>query len=133
MTNKQATRRYLGLVIPGAVLFLGVSVILRAADDAAMLPSSALYAVSILPVGMMLGMFWAQWRYMNEIDEFLRSIQLKAVFAGLIVTMTAATGWGWLEFYAEASPLPVFWLNPLYWIGYSIAVLVFAPRDGGQS
>lgn len=133
MTNEQAKRRYLGVVIPGTIAFVAASLALRVADDAAMLPLPALYAVSVVPVGIMLGMFWAHWRYMKEIDEFLRSIQVKGAFAGLIVVMTIATGWGWLEFYAEAPRLSIFWLNPLYWIAYSIAVVIFTPRDGGVS
>lgn len=133
MTNEQATRRYLGLVVPGAIAFVGVSFALRAADDASLLPPLALYAASIVPVGIMLGMFWAHWRYMSEIDEFLRSIQVKGAFVGLIVVMTIASGWGWLEFYADAPRLSVFWLNPIYWIAYSIAVVCFTPRDGSAS
>jgi hypothetical protein len=133
MTNEKATRRYLGFLIPAAIAFIGASVAFKAADNAALLPPPALYAVSVVPVGIMLGMFWAHWRYMNEIDEFLRSIQVKAAFTGLIVVITLATGWGWLEFYADAPPLAIFWLNPLYWIAYSAAVLCFSPRDGAVS
>ena len=133
MSNEQATRRYLGVLIPAAILFIAVSIALRLADNAGLLPAAALYAVSIVPVGLMLGMFWAHWRYMNEIDEFLRSIQVKGAFAGLIVVMTIATGWGWLELYAEAPRLSIFWLNPLYWIVYSIATLAFTPREDAAS
>jgi hypothetical protein len=131
MTNEKATRRYLGFLIPAAIVFVGVGFALRAADDAAMLPPPALYAVSIVPVGIMLSMFWAQWRFMTEMDEFLRFIQVKATFAGLIVVMTIATGWGWLEFYADAPELSIFWLNPLYWIAYSTASVIFNIRYAG--
>jgi hypothetical protein len=131
MANEKATRRYLWLLFPGALALIGTSIILRLAEDASLLPQPALYAVSIVPVGIMLGMFWAHWRYMGEIDEFLRSIQVKGVFTGLIVVITVATGWGWLEFYADAPPLSIFWLNPIYWITYGMAVMIFTPRDGG--
>jgi hypothetical protein len=133
MTNEKATRRYMGTLIPAAIAFIGTSLALRAADDAGQLPPAALYAVSAIPVGIMLGMFWAHWRYMNEIDEFLRSIQFKGAFVGLVTVLTVSTGWGWLEFYADAPRLSVFWLNPLYWITYSIAVIWFSPRDGAMS
>ena len=128
MTNEKATRRYLGFLIPGAIAFVGVGFALKAADNATMLPPLALYAVSIVPVGIMLSMFWAHWRYMSEIDEFLRSIQVKGAFTGLIIVLTIATGWGWLELFAEAPPLSIFWLNPLYWISYSVAVVIFNLR-----
>ena len=133
MSNEKAARRYLSVLIPSTLAFLVASFALKAADNAALLPVPALYGLSIIPVGLMLGMFWSHWRYMNEIDEFLRSIQVKGAFSGLIVVMVVATGWGWLEFYAEAPRLSIFWLNPLYWIAYSGAVIVFTPRDGAVS
>jgi len=129
MTNEKATRRYLGTIIPAAIAFIAASLALKLMDNAGMLAVEALYALSIVPVGLMLGMFWAQWRYLNQIDEYLRSIQVKGGFAGLVVVLTVATGWGWLELAAEAPPLSMFWLNPLYWIVYSIAVMWFRPRD----
>ena len=132
MTSDQAMCRYLTVIIPAAIAFVGVSFVLKAADNANVLPLPALYAVSIVPVGIMLGMFWAHWRYMGEIDEFLRSIQVKGAFAGLIFVLTVATGWGWLEMFADAPQLSIFWLNPLYWIIYSIAVMWFTPRDGAE-
>ena len=133
MTNEKATWRYLRVLIPAALLFIGASIALRAADNADLLPIPALYAVSIIPVALMLGMFWAHWRYMNEIDEFLRSIQVKGAFFGLVVVMIVATGWGWLELFAEAPQLSIFWLNPLYWVAYTAAVLVLNPREGAVS
>lgn len=133
MSNEKAARRYLGVLIPATIVFLGASFALKAADNADILPVPALYALSIIPVGLMLGMFWAHWRYMSEIDEFLRSIQVKGAFVGLVIVMIVATGWGWLEFYADAPRLSIFWLNPIYWIGYSAAVLFLTPRDGAAS
>lgn len=131
MTNEKATRRYFIFITPAILAFVAVSFTLRVADDAGIMPAPALYAASIVPVGIMLGMFWAHWRYMGEIDEFLRFIQFKGVFTGLIVVMTIASGWGWLELYADAPRLPVFWLNPIYWIGYGAGVAFFSWRNGG--
>lgn len=130
MTNEMATRRYLGFLVPAAIMFIGVGVALRLADNAAMLPPPALYAVSIVPVGIMLSMFWSHWRYMGEIDEFLRFIQLKATFAGLFIVLSIAAGWGWLELFADAPRLSIFWLNPLYWFAYSAASVILNIRYG---
>lgn len=133
MTQEQASRRYLGVLIPATVVFLAASYGIKLADNAAMLPPPALYAVAIVPIAALLGMFWAHWRYMHEIDEFLRSIQVKAAFAGLVIVLTIASGWGYLEFYAEVAPLSIYWLNPLYWIVYSIAAVIFTLRSGAAS
>lgn len=129
MTNEKATRRYLGTLIPAALAFIGASLALKLMENAGLLPLPAVYALSVIPVALMLFMFWAHWRYMNEIDEFLRSIQAKGGFAGLVVVLTVATGWGWLELAADAPALSIFWLNPLYWLVYSVAVLWLTPRD----
>lgn len=129
MTNEKATRRYLGTLIPAALAFIGASLALKLMENAGLLPLPAVYALSVIPVALILFMFWAHWRYMNEIDEFLRSIQAKGGFAGLVVVLTVATGWGWLELAADAPALSIFWLNPLYWLVYSVAVLWLTPRD----
>jgi hypothetical protein len=133
MTNEKATRRYLGFLIPAALVHLGTSYAIKMADNAASLPSPALYAAAIVPVAAMLSMFWAHWRYVTEIDEFLRSIQIKAAFAALTLVMTVATGWGYLELLTEVPTLSIFWLNPVYWIAYSIAVVIFSSRYAAAS
>ena len=77
MTNEQATRRYFSVVFPGGVAFLGLCYGLKLAEDSAMFPAAVLYAAALVPIAVLLGLFWAHWRYMNEIDEFLRSIQVR--------------------------------------------------------
>ena len=131
MTNEQATRRYFRALIPATIALLGFSYGIKLADNAGLLPALGLYAAALLPVASMLVQFWAYWRYIAEIDEFLRSIQLRAAFVGLVVVMVVATGWGYLEFYAEAPALSIFWLNPLYWIAYGLAVPAITWRYGG--
>jgi len=133
MTQEQASRRYFSVLIPATIVFVAASYGITLADNAAILPPWALYAVAIVPIAALLGMFWAHWRYMREIDEFLRSIQVKAAFAGLVIVLTIASGWGYLEFYAEVAPLSIYWLNPLYWIVYSIAAVIFTLRSGAVS
>ena len=133
MTQEQANRRYLSVLIPATMVFVAASYGIKLADNAAVLPPWVLYAAAIVPIAALLGMFWAHWRYMREIDEFLRSIQVKAAFAGLVIVLTIASAWGYLEFYAEVAPLSIYWLNPLYWIVYSIAVVIFTLRSGAVS
>jgi hypothetical protein len=133
MTNEAANRRYLATIIPASLVFVGASFAIKMADESAMLPTWALYAAAILPVAAMVGMFWAHWRYVSEIDEFLRSIQVKAAFAALALVMVIATGWGYLEFYAGAAALSIYWLNPLYWIAYTVAVMALNLRSGAAS
>ena len=133
MTNEKATRRYFYALIPLMIAFVAASFGIMMVDDAALLPPAGLFAAALVPVALLLGAFWVHWRYMNEIDEFLRSIQINAALASLAVVLTIATGWGFLEFYAGAPALSVFWLNPLFWIAYSLAAVIFSWRSGGAS
>lgn len=129
MTNQQATRRYYAVLIPGMVAFLGLSFGLKVAENSDLFPAAVLYAGALLPIALMLGMFWAHWRYMNEIDEFLRSIQVKATFAAIAVVLTAATGWGFLELFAEMPALPIYYLNPLFWVAFAVAHVILSARE----
>jgi hypothetical protein len=126
VTNEQAGRRYYAVLIPGTILFLALCIGVKFADDSAMFPDPVLYALGLIPAGLLIGAFWAQWRYINEIDEVQRSIHVKAAFVGLAVVMTAATGWGFLELFVEVPRISMFWLNPLYWIAYSFGVIAFS-------
>ncbi|MFC0008506.1 hypothetical protein [Devosia nitrariae] len=130
MTNEQATRRYFTVLVPATIMFLGSSLAVKLLDEAGVLPLPGLYAVAVIPIVAMLVPFWAHWRYMSEIDEFLRSVQLKAMFAGLALVMSLASSWGYLEFYAGAPELSVFWLNPIYWIAYAVAAAALTLRYG---
>ena len=129
MTNQQATRRYYTVLIPGMIAFLGASFGLKAAESSGQFPEAALYAGALLPIVLMLGMFWAHWRYMNEIDEFLRSIHVKATFVAIAAVMTVATGWGFLELFAEVPALPVYYLNPLFWVAFALAEVALSARE----
>lgn len=133
MTNGQATRRYFSIIIPAGAVILGASLALDWADDNSVLAGPGRYAGAIVPIAALLSVFWAHWRYMSEIDEFLRSIQIKALFVALTAVMTIATGWGYLEFYADAPPLSIFWLNPLYWLAYSAGAVIFNIRYGATN
>lgn len=133
MTNEQATRRYFGVLVPAAVVFLGTSYGIKLIDGADLLPPAGLYAIALVPVAMLLSLFWAHWRYMNDIDEFLRSIQIKATLAGLAVVLAIASGWGFLEFYADVPALSIFWLNPIFWVAHAIAAVVLNLRYGRMS
>ena len=50
---------------------------------------------------------------------------------GAAAVVLTATVWGYLEAYADAPDLPMFWLNPLYWVAYSLGVLVTTKRETG--
>ena len=79
MTVEQATRRYFEVFIPSMIGYLAGSVGTVWAAEHLNLPPFALYVLASIPIFAMLAVFWGHWRFINEIDEFLRTIQIKAV------------------------------------------------------
>jgi len=132
MNVKQATRRYYAGFIPAMLVFLGGSVGLFWLDNSDVVTNEILAALAIIPIIAILSMFWIHWRYMQDIDEFLRQIQIKGMMIGAAVALGAGTAWGYLEMYVDAPPISVFWINPLFWVAYSVAKAVFSRREGSS-
>jgi hypothetical protein len=130
MNVKQATARYYKVLVPAMILFLGSSLGLAWIDKNVDVPGVALVALAAVPIVALLSMFWIHWRFMNEIDEFLRQIQVKALLAGAALVLAIATGWGYLESYADAPTMPIFWLNPIFWTAYGLSAIYFTKRAG---
>lgn len=131
MNVKEASRRYHMAFIPAMVLFLGGSLGLVWLDSNTGLPGEILVALTAVPIMALLSMFWIHWRYMQDIDEFLREIQIRGVMAGAAVALAVGTAWGYLEMYVDAPPISVFWINPLFWVAYAVATVIFTRRAGG--
>ncbi len=131
MTTEQATYRYFKVFIPSMIGYMIGSIGLTWAADHMNLPPLALYGLAVIPIAAILAAFWAHWRFACEIDEFLRSIQIKAVIFGIACVMVIATGWGTLEMLTNAPKLGVFWLLPIFWVSYSAAAVVVTKREGG--
>lgn len=131
MTTERATARYFKVLIPAIIIYMAASLGMNWIDDTLQIPRLALYAMAAPAVIALLAMFWAHWRLMNELDEFLRMIQVKAVLFGLATILVVASGWGWLELYAGVPYLPVFWLTPIFCVAYGIAAIVITKRLGG--
>lgn len=127
MSAKRATQRYYSVMAPAMAIYLGASFGIALFGDG--LAIELIYLIALAPILAMLAMFWAHWRFISEIDEFLRSIHIRALIAGLAVMLIIATGWGYLEQYADAPVLSVFWLNPIFWIAYALSAVVSAGRD----
>lgn len=113
------------------IIFMAGSLGLAWLDTNSDLPGTVLIALTIIPIMALLSMFWIHWRFMREIDEYLRLIQVKALLSGTAVVMVIATGWGYLESYVDTPALPIFWLNPIFWAAYGAGAGYFTYRDRG--
>ncbi|MGL1920389.1 MAG: hypothetical protein OCD03_05145 [Hyphomicrobiales bacterium] len=146
MTEKQATKQLNKLFLPSALLYI-VSIILAVwvrdhfepsesflyfwTIDSPALAQSIYYLLALIPIIAIVGMAWAQWRYINALDEFLRMIQIKGLLFGLLCVLCVATGWGLLEMLAKVAALPIFWLVPIFWFSQSIATGFIKARERG--
>ncbi len=132
MTNVDAKKRYFRIFTPAmAIYFVSFLAIAWFAGHVLYDPL-LISAMALVPIIALLAMFWAHMRLIREIDEYLRSIQIRAVFVGLSVVLVVATGWGVLELLADTPRLAIFWINPIYWIAYGLATAYFTKRETGQ-
>jgi len=126
-----ASRRYFKLFIPAMIVYLIACLGAAYLDDLISVSPVLEYGLVLIAIVALFTVFWTHWRFMNEIDEFLRMIQMKAVMIGLFVVLCIATGWGMLEMYLDAPVLAIFWLNPIFWAGYGLSAGVMTKRAGG--
>lgn len=131
MTTERATRRYFQIFIPSMIIYLAGTLGTDWVADNEALPPYAVYAMACIPIFAMLSVFWGHRRFINEIDEFLRTIQIKAVLFGTACLLVVAMGWGSLEMFADVPRLQVFWLMPLFWVAYAAAAGLITKREGG--
>ncbi len=129
MSPELATKRYFTIFIPAICAYAAGSAGVTWAVDNADLSTGLTYSLALVPILAIFFAFWAHWRFANEIDEFLRLIQIKGTLFGIASVMVVASGWGTLEMLADAPRLPVFWLLPIFWVAQSAATAVFSKRE----
>lgn len=123
MTEKQATRRYFKIFIPAMIIYLVGVFWIRALEGLFSLWNIELYIMSIIPIGAMLFVFWGHWRFINEIDEFMRSVQIKALLFGLACILVFSTAWWMFENIANAPVFKLASIIPIFAVCYSFAVI----------
>lgn len=122
MNTKRATARYFAFFIPAMLIFLGASVGLAWLEKGEAVSKGVMIGLALIPIVALLSMFWLHWRFLSDIDEYLRQIQIKGLLFAAAIVMTLATGWGYLENFFDVPALPVFWLNPVFWLAYALGV-----------
>ena len=133
MTHQQARRRFTTVLIVSMGLFLLASIGLGFAHKNLDLPLFLPWLLVIVPIVALLTPLCAQWRYLNDIDEYLRSLEIRAIFIGLVAVLMAASAWGYAELFIDGPSVPMYWLNQLYWVAYAVASVVLNAREGQQA
>lgn len=146
MTEKQALHRYYKIALPALGVYItsiiiavwardgmisSVSVFNFWSHDNMGLAKAIYYALVITPIIAICAMAWAHWRFITELDEYMRMIQIKGLLFGLLCMLAVATGWGMIEMLLRLPALPVFWLVPIFWLGFSISIGVIKAKERG--
>jgi len=84
-------------------------------------PSAVKYGLAALPIIFVWWFLWGFIRFFKETDEYERSRLTMSMLVGVIVIMLVTSGWGFMEMLADAPPLPVFWIFPLYFLASGMA------------
>lgn len=130
MTTKQATSRFFRVFVPAMLLYITVTAGMTQLTNDGDLSARTLYALSLIPIVAIFIAFWAQLRFVLELDEFLRLIQIKGTFFGIVCVMVIASGWGQLERLADVPRIQVFWLLPIFWSAQGLATTIISKREG---
>lgn len=128
--DKQAAQRYRRIFVPAMVVYLIGVLGISWAGEKAYIPQSAIYALTLIPILAIFAWMWAQWRYVKELDEYLRQLQTEAMMIGLMIVTAIASGWGLMELMTDVPRIPIFFAGPGFYFIYGIAYAVLAKRAG---
>jgi len=130
MTQKHAHRRYMKLFVPAMAMYVLSIVGISLAKKNDSMPEMLLYGVAFVPAIFVLLWIWGHMRYITELDEYLRGLQVRAVLFGMAAIMAFSTVWGLLEELAAAPAVPIFYVVPGFYLVYGIAHVIIAKRAG---
>jgi len=136
MLQHPADRAYLMRFLPTMGLYV---VLVFAAPMAirALHASGALrWALAILPALPIIAVFFILGRYLIELDDgYRRMLEVRKAMVATGFSMALATGWGFLEIYAQAPHIPLFFV-PISWfagLGLGAAVNRIVERGGREA
>lgn len=134
MTESQVKRRYFKIFVPSMAIYLvsmvGITYYAKQAD----MPQILLYVLCLVPVAALLGWMWAQWRYVLELDEYLKMIQIKGILIGLAVVLAISASWGLMEILVDVARLKIFHVITIFCFsaGPAISFLTYRERKASS-
>ncbi|GHA88089.1 hypothetical protein GCM10009069_08800 [Algimonas arctica] len=86
--------------------------------------------LALLPGLFIVGMVYAMWVYIRDVDEAARHFLVKAMMSALFVTLALSGVWGLAELFLDNLPkLPVFFVFPIV-MGMFGVFTAFGPARG---
>lgn len=129
MTNQRARKRHFSVFIPSMAGYVcsvfGISKIIDKTAD----PTVMTFVLALIPAAFVFVWVWSHARYILEIDEFVRLLQIKSILYGLIAMMAMTTAWGFFEIYAGVPAVPIFYVLPGFYLCYGIASIIIGKRN----
>ncbi|WP_371397216.1 hypothetical protein [Fretibacter rubidus] len=132
MTPKAARTRYFKVFVPAMAGYVGSMFLAAAILDKEAPPSVLAVILALIPALCIMVWMWGQARFISEIDEFQRKVQIDALLAGLAMTLAICTGWGLLEMFANVPALPIFNVIVIFAFCYGPASIVISRRRGAD-
>ncbi len=112
-----AFRAYLRRFFPTMALYAAMVFVSPWLIDAMQPQGPLLWAIAILPALPIMAVFWIIGMLLIELrDEYVRMLEIRKALVATGFAMSAASGWGFLEVYAQAPHLPLFTV-PILWFG----------------
>ncbi|NNE58041.1 MAG: hypothetical protein HKN36_08045 [Hellea sp.] len=132
MSPSDAQRRYkkttaMAMLFYVIVIF-SVAFYLKRTDDVAPVLK---YILAALPTIFVWWFLWGAIRFYKETDEYERSRLQTGMLFGVIFTMLLSSGWGFMEMFADAPQLPVFWIFPAFILASGVGRLLTKTQPEG--
>ena len=116
-TPKQALRRYYTLFIPSMTTYIIAVFIAVNLLKNDVVTGPLVYPIALLPGLAALVFLYGYFRFIREMDELQRKVQIEATMVGVATILTFTLTWGLMEMFLPELPrVPMFWIFPLYFI-----------------
>ncbi|HHL42689.1 MAG TPA: hypothetical protein ENJ42_03660 [Hellea balneolensis] len=130
MSHKTAKTRYLKVFIPAMAGYLISLFGITWADSQGWLSPLGVSVLTLIPILCIFVWMSAQWRYVKELDEFLRKIQTESMMIGFMIVTAIAMGWGLMELMVDVPHIPIFYVGSGFYLIYGIAAIILHKRAG---
>jgi len=88
---------------------------------------AALWLIALLPAAPMSAIFWFYGRCFAELrDEYVRLLEIRKALIATGLVLTLATAWGFLEAYAKAPHIPLYFVALAWFACHAIGSAVSA-------
>lgn len=128
-SSSPAGRRYTARILVSMAAYAGllvatIELFRRAA------PGGALkYVLALLPALPIVAVVAFMALYLKEEgDEFRRMKTTQGMLGGLLLTLAGGTVWGFLEVFADAPHVPLYWVFPIFCVGMGLSAAVLEWR-----